>query len=177
MPSQADHCHQRQQPHVDTNLHNEQTWIQPKKLPSHSLRYGSPFMVSGELFVRSTPQLFYRDIDKDSAQCSSSAKTTHPSRGLLSGVSTELRDLLLCSLDTSHAEHGDGDARILSLASGEQNSSRLRRVQQLEVSKRAAACMSEARLSLVRKSANRLRRDRAGVLARLDLRLSSLVLR
>lgn len=119
---------------------------------------GSPFMVSGELFLRSTRELLFSDLPGSSRSPSSqqtrptiasrsasrttgSAKNTptatttrtataptaaaagtaaatavtaaasHPSAGLLAGLSGDLRDLLLChpDLETNEpTQHGDG---------------------------------------------------------------------
>lgn len=90
---------------------------------------GSPFLVSGELFLRSTPQLFYKakcgpskmsnavpTTDKNLPQRPQQRQSTagvradpeatgrtrhnqHPSAGLLGEVSNDLRNLLLCNPD------------------------------------------------------------------------------
>lgn len=99
---------------------------------------GSPFMVSGELFLRSTQKLLFssgvvpsssdqhqhvhpqqqRDdapavapaaADTAAASVSSAAAATnHPSAGLLAGLSPDLRHLLLCHPDIADAGVGAG---------------------------------------------------------------------
>lgn len=105
---------------------------------------GLPFLVSGELFLRSTPELFH-EKNKKSTSFSSTAKTTpsrdlghrrrrtkrgnrepistalghgsnsrHPSAGLLARVSADLRDLLLCHPDPHSSRTGSTDYRSVA---------------------------------------------------------------
>lgn len=175
----------------------------------HSPGRGSPFMVSGELFLRATPQLFL-DSGKHSAavpptSCSITADndhslsgiattpttttttTVHPSAGLLAGVSSHLRDLLLCHPDPHRAELGGFDScdygykrpgdDMVSLACQEQRSARLERIKQLKASKKIVACMVAAHLSAVQTASDCFQRGCDERRAQLNTRLGSLVLR
>lgn len=158
-------------------MHERQTDAEPAKLRCPSPGEGSPFMVSGELFLRSTPQLFESETGGDLAGCSTSRMTSHPSAGLLAGVSADLKDTLLRTTDQLTVGNWDSDRVLLSRARREQRSARLERICQLETSKRSVACKVEANLGRVRKSVNGFRRSCGESLARLDTRLGSLVLR
>ena len=108
---------------------------------------GSPFMVSGELFLRSTRELLFSDLPGSSSQqrqrptaprsasratgsTKNSATTTtaaagtavtaaagHPSAGLLAGLSGDLRDLLLCHPDLENHE-AEGDSHPVAGCGG-----------------------------------------------------------
>lgn len=77
----------------------------------------SPFLVSGELFLRSTPQLFVASEDPcnniiqqqqhQQQLQQQQKKPRHPSAGLLAGLSGDLRDLLLCYPDFHHNPRED----------------------------------------------------------------------
>lgn len=148
--------------------------VQPNEAPYHFDDF-IPSMVSGELFLRSTPQLFDWDQDDHLAGCSAPT-THHPSGGLLTNISTDLQNLLLGSTDASFQPEDEGNS-ILLRARREQRSVRLERVRYLEALKRTMACMVAAKLSAVGKSTSRYRGRCRECRARLETKLSSLMLR
>lgn len=191
---------------------------------------GSPFMVSGELFLRSTRELLFSDLPGSSASSSQqrqrpkasrsasratgSAKNSptaaaagiavtaaagHPSAGLLSGLSGDLRDLLLCHPDLENNEAGGGhpvaadglesqsqaEARedrpslraLVSSARRERRSARSERIEHLKTSRTIAGCMATTRMIAIQKAVADFKRGCDDGRARLDTRLGSLVLR
>eukprot|EP00903_Cladosiphon_okamuranus_P006014 g5934.t1 len=160
---------------------------------------GSPFMVSGELFLRSTQSLLFNGGGDDrvgasshegestetsaSAAAAAAAAARHPSAALLAGLSPDLRDLLLCHPDVSASElsatnGADGGLRgLVSSARAARLAIRRKRVEYLTTSKAMAACLATARLSAVHRAGDGFRERCAQGNARLDSRLRNLVLR
>eukprot|EP00752_Nemacystus_decipiens_P007635 g6824.t1 len=162
---------------------------------------GSPFMVSGELFLRSTQSLLFDDggcgnlAGRPSHQhhqgCSSSTYTPaapafspqHPSAALLAGLSPDLRDLLLCHPDVSTSDRSaatgaNGGLRgLVSSARAQRRAVRRKRVEYLSTSKAVAGCLATARLSAVHNAREGFREACARGSIQLDARLRALVLR
>lgn len=178
---------------------------------------GSPFLVSGELFLRSTRDLLFSDdlvvsrehkTDADdtsptsgSATSATSATatvdttaTSHPSAGLLSGLSRDIRDLLLCHPDLranegtccaydlteevqGRRENPHGLSDLVARARRERRTVRLERIGHLKTSKAIAGCMAARRSSVAQKAVEEFRRECTERRMRLDARLASLILR
>lgn len=155
-------------------------------------------MVSGELFLRSTQSLLFSSGGGDPVEPSpsqhhrggstdpaaaSSHQHRHPSAALLTGLSPDLRDLLLCHPDVNatglSAGVGDGDGLrgLVSSARAERRAVRRKRVEYLKNTKAIAGCLSTARLSAVRRAREGFREGCAQGRAQLDVRLRALVLR
>lgn len=156
---------------------------------------GSPFMVSGELFLRSTQSLLFssgggpagsssnRRADADAPAAAAAGLHHHPSAALLAGLSPDLRDLLLCHPDV-HASGASAttvaDNGLLGLVSSarvERRTVRRKRIEYLETSKAIAGCLATARLSAVRRAGEGFREGCAQGSVQLDSRLQALVLR
>lgn len=158
---------------------------------------GSPFMVSGELFLRSTQSLLLTSsgggdlVGPSSRQhhpggstdAGAAATSQHPSAALLAGLSPDLRDLLLCHPDVSASElsptaGADDDLHgLVSSTRAERRAVRRKRVEYLTTSQAMAESMTTARLSAVHRAGEGFREGYAQGSARLDSRLRDLVLR
>ena len=166
---------------------------------------GSPFMVSVELFLRSTQSLLFnsggggggcvgpasRQHQKASSTDTAAAaepaaavpSSQHPSAALLAGLSPDLRDLLLCHPDIGPGElsaTSDADDGLRGLVSGARaarQAVRRKRVEYLTTSKGIAGCLATARLSAVHRAREGSREGHAQGSAQLDSRLRDLVLR
>lgn len=160
---------------------------------------GSPFIVSGELFLRSTQSLLFNgsgggDLagpsshqhQRGGSSIDTGAAATarhHPSAALLAGLSPDLRDLLLCHPDISTNEISamtgadDGLRGLVSSARAQRRAVRRKRVEYLKTSKAIAGCLATARLSAVHRAGDGFGEGCTQGSVRLDARLRALVLR
>ncbi|CAM9248460.1 unnamed protein product [Choristocarpus tenellus] len=138
-------------------------------------------MISGELFVRSTPELFEKPGETGTLPSYPRDETDFDSRmeagvGMLAGASKEFRQLIL-----GHQGCGEGvigeEVSVVSRAWREQRAMRLQRIEGLIASKQRASSGVKIRLNAVRKAADGLRRGQEACARRLDTQLCRLVLR
>ncbi|CAM9460298.1 unnamed protein product, partial [Discosporangium mesarthrocarpum] len=145
------------------------------------ISFGIPFLVSGELFVRSTPELFRPPTAVNSLPSQHDcygkiSEVQHPSTGMLADSSEDFQQLIL-GHEGSEGRVTGKEARIVSSAWREQRAMRLQRIDNLRASKRRAVAAAKIRLGAVKDAVDGFRRGHEACARKLDTQLCKLVLR